>query len=100
MARNPGPLPASALCRTAARSSQRCDLRPLPKTVSIAREAEENCLDDGGLDGVVEAIASVASERHALMEQLREALQNHNDTRALALARDLVGLGGQDEKGD
>jgi hypothetical protein len=109
--RFPGPLSTSVL--TAARSSQRCNLqsrpllktvtiaRPLPKTVSIAREPEENCPNqDGGLDGIVDAIASVSRERHALMEQLREALQNHADTRALALARNLVGLGGQDEKGD
>jgi hypothetical protein len=70
---------------------------PLPKPVSSSGQLANNYstdkASDSTLDGLVEAIISVAGERRQTMERLRSALENREDASALALARELVGLG-------
>jgi hypothetical protein len=52
---------------------------------------------DLNLGGLFEAAVEIAQQREQILAQLRVALESHDDTQALELARDLVGLAGADD---
>lgn len=62
------------------------------EAVAMVRAVDTELPADADLDTVVEAVLAVAEERNATLLRLRTALVAHQNTAALAIARELCNL--------